>query len=145
MRYHPDICDLPNDTEIMQCINAEYSEAFERLKNVFKGKDGNVYENDTQYDEVAEDFMNIINAIITLDGINVELLGRWIWVTGNSKPHKDVLKGLGFKWCKNKVAWSWHKTENRTFSRGQFTMDEIRSKYKPKNYNAKPATNYLTA
>lgn len=145
LKFHPDVCDLPNATELMQEINSQYELAFKRLKNTFKNKDGNIYENTRENDETPEDFINILNKLVGLEGIQVELLGRWIWVTGNTKQHKDLLKSLGFRWCVKKMAWSWHRVNERSFSRGDFSLDEIREKYASKSYNTTSKKARLTA
>lgn len=33
--------------------------------------------------------------------------GCCIWVSGNTKPHRDILKALGFRWAPKKSAWYW--------------------------------------
>lgn len=33
--------------------------------------------------------------------------GCCIWVSGNTKPHRDILKALGFRWAPKKCAWYW--------------------------------------
>ena len=67
-------------------------------------------------------------------GIEIELMGRWIWVSGETKPHKEKLKELNFKWCRKKGAWSWHRLEDSTISNGNYTLSEIREKYGSTTY-----------
>lgn len=135
LRYHPDISTEPNANEIMKEINGQYDSMFERLKNVFRNKDGETYESKKTVSEAPEDFRNIISKLIILDGLKIELMGRWIWVSGNTKEHKEILKSLKFRWCKNKEAWSWHRPEDSTYSKGDSTLDEIREKYKSTEYS----------
>lgn len=135
--YHPDVSHDPQAEEIMKAINAEYDELFAELKNVYKNKDGKIYTNKKDVSESPEEFRNIINALIGLKGIEIELLGRWIWVTGETKQYKDTLKKLSFRWCSKKRAWSWHRAEDMVFSRGRRTLGEIRKKYGVISYTKK--------
>ena len=133
-KYHPDISKEANANGTMKKVNSEYDELFDKLKNVFKNQKGKVYTNSKPVSETPEEFRNIINALIGLEGIEVELIGRWIWVIGNTKPHKQKLKELNFRWCKKKVAWSWHRAEDSTISKGNYTLSEIREKYGSTTY-----------
>ncbi len=133
-KYHPDINKSPDAVKTMQEINNEYDELFKKLKNVFKNQKGKIYTDEKPVSETPEEFRNIINALISLEGIEIELMGRWIWVSGNTKPHKEKLKELNFRWCKKKVAWSWHRAEDSTVSKGKYTLNEIREKYGSTTY-----------
>ena len=61
-----------------------------------------------------------------LPGVSAEICGSWVWVTGNTKPVKEALKGLGFRWSPRKTAWYWHEGKYRRFHKRHFTMNEIR-------------------
>jgi hypothetical protein len=37
--------------------------------------------------------------------IRVELIGTWVWVSGDTKPVKEELKKLGFSWHAKKICW----------------------------------------
>lgn len=124
VQYHP---DLGGSTEIMQEINAEYDYLFEALKNIHTTATGDTYEKTT--DEMPETFRNIINQIIGLDGISIELIGSWIWVTGDTYKNKKVLKAAGFKWVNSKKAWAWHHEGTGKTSKKKFSLDDIRMMY----------------
>jgi hypothetical protein len=125
-QYHP---DNGGDAETMKAVNAEYDEVFARVKNIRETADGRTYTAAESTTEKPEEFMNIINRIIGLDGIIIELIGTWIWVTGDTYKCKESLKAAGFKWCGKKKAWSWHRPEDAKISKKKFTLDEIRSKF----------------
>lgn len=136
-QYHPDINKEANANEIMKNINSQYNQAFERLKNVFKNREGEIYEDGKPVSETAEDFIKIIDKLIVFDDITVEVIGRWIWITGNTKEHKELLKELKFRWCKNKKAWSWHRPEEKIYNCGEKDLDKIREKYNSTVYKRK--------
>lgn len=37
--------------------------------------------------------------------LTVELAGSWVWVSGNTRAHKDELKAAGLNWCRSKSKW----------------------------------------
>ena len=130
-KYHPDLHPGENTEEMMKAINNEFERAWERLKDVHTSKDGGTYEaqGERRTHETAAEFMGIIVALLSLDGVTVELCGRWIWVSGNTLPHKNRLSALGCKWASAKKMWSWHKVEDATASRGKYSIDQIRDFY----------------
>lgn len=111
MENHP---DKGGDTELMKVINNAYAEMQKKLKNVHQSmKDAaETYTAKESTKEVPEDFINIVNALFGLDGLDVELCGRWLWIGGDTKAHKDALKALGCKWSAKKKLWSWHYPED---------------------------------
>lgn len=115
----------------MKQINAEYETAFNRFKNIHESADDNTktYTASKETSETAAEFMVIINKLVVLEGVNVELIGRWIWLSGNTFPHKDILKGLGFRFASKKKCWYWHKDEDACRSRKNMSLDEIKEKY----------------
>ena len=64
-----------------------------------------------------EEFRQIIDLLMKLEGIEVELCGSWLWIGGNTKEHKDALKAAGCRWCSKKKLWSWHHPEEGVLSR----------------------------
>jgi len=49
-----------------------------------------------------------LQKIINFDGVNIEIVGQWIWISGNTFAYKKEFKEAGFKWAKNKCAWYFH-------------------------------------
>lgn len=118
LENHP---DRGGDTATMQEINAEYTTAFE---NIQKG-----CTNENDLNEIPEQFIDIINAIISFVGLDIEICGTWIWVSGETKTYKDQLKSLNFKWASKKMMWYWRRDEDQCRSKRKLSMDEIRVKY----------------
>ena len=131
-KLHP---DLGGNAEEFKAMQNEYEKLWERLKNVHQNAKGETYTktSDTTT-ETPQEFINIINTLIRLRGIEVEICGSWIWVSGDTRTHKEILKQLGFKWAHKKKAWYYHKDKFRKKSHEELTMDEIRDMFGSKRY-----------
>ena len=122
MQYHP---DRGGDTATMQEINKEYAYATAR---VIKG--ANLSQEETDHEiRFSEEYRKIIEQIIHLPGIVIELVGLWIWVTGDTRPVKAELKAAGLFFASKKVAWYYRSADLKEFRGGKKSLDEIRSKY----------------
>ena len=117
---HP---DRGGDAETMKAINNEYEQAMELLKKTSKSKQ------DQNSTEEAGDFIEIINNIINLEGLTIEIVGNWIWVTGDTKTHKEALKASKFYYASKKKAWYFKPADYVAKSRKNYSLDEIKSKY----------------
>ncbi len=70
----------------------------------------------------------VLQQIITFEGINMEVCGSWIWAF-DSYDYRKELKALGFKYASKKRAWYWHSEVFRKKGRKTLSMDDIRSYY----------------
>lgn len=123
MANHP---DLGGSTAIMQEINAAYDRLFAVLKDAHNA----AADEEHQTNEMPHEYRDIITALLRMDGLKIELCGCWLWITGNTRAHKDELKALGCHWSQQKAAWSWHHRDpGARWYRGKRTMQEIRRKY----------------
>lgn len=135
MVHHP---DRGGDTRDMQEINSEYDQLFQQLKNVHKAANGTTYTTTEQSNEKAADFRDIIDVLIRFGGLNIEICGSWLWVSGDTKPYKDDLKRLRFRWSQSKRAWYYHSNPYRKRSSKTLTLDEIRSLYGSETVKSDP-------
>ena len=69
--HHP---DCGGDPATMQAINDEHDRLFEILKRQHN-ESADEYHQTT---ETAEEFRNLINELLKLDGITCELCGNWL-------------------------------------------------------------------
>lgn len=119
---HP---DLGGDTATMQDINKEY--AFASAKAI---KGANLSEEETESQILSsEAYRQAIEKIIHIDGIVIELVGFWIWVTGDTYTVKAELKDAGFFFASKKLAWYFRTAEFKVAKGGKKTLNEIRNKY----------------
>ena len=135
---HP---DKGGDTRTMQDINIEwadiqarhaYTEATNRQTTAHAdGKKSAADYHDLQ--EVEATLRAKILFALNLQGVEVELMGLWIWLSGNTKAHKDAIKeNGGWKWSPNKTAWYYPGVP--TFNRKPQSLDHIRNAYGSKQY-----------
>ena len=121
-QYHP---DLGGDTATMQQINRAYTEATARA-----AKGANLSEEETESEILSsEAYRQAIEQIIYLDGITIELVFKWIWVTGNTYPVRATLKTAGFLFASKKQAWYFRTAEYKVNKSSGKSLDEIRNKY----------------
>ncbi len=129
VKYHPDFNHDTDTTDTMQEINNEYEKAFNIFKNIHTSQSGDTVENEaTETTETPEMFKDIINSLIHCDGVQIDIVGSWVWLTGNTFTHKEMIKSLGFKWASKKKAWYWHTDEYKS-THSKMTLDEIKIKY----------------
>lgn len=119
--HHP---DKGGRTEDMQEINNEYEVLSQQLidGNADFSEARKVYET-----QISEELRDMVNKVINLEGVVVEIIGSWIWLTGNTKAHKEEIKSIGFKFSRKKVAWYWHCGYYRKRSKKHYDMNDIRS------------------
>lgn len=138
-QYHPDLNPDVNP-DIIKAINAEYDIIIARLPD----QAGSASESTTFYtdnfdmdNKTAADFINKITPLSSYDFIDIEIIGCWLWIGGNTYIIKDVLKSLGFMWAANKKMWYWHNPENKSHNRRKMSIDDIRALHGTKTVNKK--------
>jgi len=126
MINHPDV---GGDTATMQAINNEYDIVFEIVKSFHVNKDGETYTKATN--ETPEQFRETINALLRLrmPDVTIEIIGCFLWVSGATKPFKDDIKALGFRWATNKSSWYIAPENYRKHNGKQYTMSDIRGMF----------------
>lgn len=70
----------------------------------------------------------VLKRVIHLD-INIEVVGSWIWVDGNTYKYRKALKELGFLWASKRKKWFFRSEENKTTRSKNKSFDEIKAKY----------------
>ncbi|HMR84767.1 MAG TPA: hypothetical protein PKE30_16595 [Niabella sp.] len=129
LENHP---DRGGDTAAMQAINSEYAFVCAKLA---KGAGLSDDEADAEI-KLSEEYRQVIEKIINLPGIVIEIVGNWIWVTGDTKPIKDTLKEAGFYFACKKVAWYYRNEAFKTRGNGA-PLEKIRAKYGSETINTR--------
>ena len=93
-KLHP---DLGGNKEKFQEMNNEYDKLLESLKANKKANKANNKDNDN--------FKDIINELIKYNELTIEIIGSWLWISGNTYPLRDTIKKLGLLWSKGRKKW----------------------------------------
>lgn len=116
-QYHPD--RNPAGLEMMKMINQAYDAIKDATGTATQENDSLCY---------GEEINNALNQVINL-GFDIEVCGAWVWLHGDTRPHKDVIKAAGFKWAPKKCLWYYRPADYKSKGRGKYSMDEIRNKH----------------
>lgn len=114
--YHPD--RNAAGLEMMKIVNA----AWQSLSDYVAGSVTDLGDDLNLGDELNA----ALNAIIGL-GLTIEICGSWIWVSGDTRPHREALKAASYKWAPKKMMWHYSPSGKKTWSRGNWDMDKIRA------------------
>lgn len=138
---HP---DNGGDVEIFKAIQAEYEYL---LKVLPTGGTSKAKTKDSKQQEIKFDvaIRKVIDRIIHMDGINIEIVGLWIWVDGNTYPWKDELKQFGFQWSRTRKKWHYSPYEGGYHKGRKRSFDSIRDIYGSTVVNESYIGRYLTA
>jgi len=113
-KHHP---DRGGDLETMKEVNRQYEECMKRLG---------------QAEKMDQAYRDLIDFLMQFEGVEAEIIGSWVWVTGDTYGIKDQLKEKGFKWGSKKRAWYWHEGEYMRAHRKEYSLDEIRDMHESK-------------
>ena len=116
-KYHPD--RNPAGLEMMKLINNAYS-ALSDYEPTMQASECV----DNEEVSLSDELNAALNAVISL-GLTIEICGSWIWLSGDTRPHKTILKESGYRWAPVKKMWCF--SVGKSYGRGKFSMDEIRA------------------
>ena len=111
-KLHPDVGGSEEEFKLLNAIYNDFIENKIYFSNEFK---------------IDLDLEKIISQILHFDNITIELVGSWIWLSGDTKEIKDKLKELGFKWASKKKMWFYGEMKGRNPQ--EKSIDEIKAKY----------------
>ena len=116
-KLHPDVGGSEEEFKI---LNSVYNDFIEH--KIY-------FSNESKIDLELE---KIISQILHFENIVIELVGSWIWVSGDTKDIKEKLKELSFKWASKKKMWYFGEMKGK--SHGEKSLDEIKDKYGSKTF-----------
>ncbi|ECA1660389.1 J domain-containing protein [Salmonella enterica subsp. enterica serovar Infantis] len=124
LKFHPD--RNPVGADMMKAVNSAFDFLMENIDkiNQFQSADENA-----RYD-FGEELEKVLNILAGLSGVVYEVIGNWIWISGETKTHKDTLKEMGCKWAAKKKQWFYRPEEYKASrNRKEHSIDEIREMY----------------
>jgi len=126
---------------------AEVQLRFDELSKVFNGQDEMLKTIKAEYStlmavlteskpvEAAKEKVSVSDKIKELqenvkqDGLRLEIVGQWLWLSGATFTVKDVLKALDFRYSPDKKSWYWRSDQNRSSNEKPIPLEMIREKY----------------
>lgn len=120
LQLHP---DKGGKKEDFQEMSAEYEKV---LKMILSGT--MTCEQMESELKIDEQMREALNKIIHLN-VTIEIVGSWVWLTGNTYPVKDEIKKCGFKFARKKSAWYWNDGTFKKYTKKTYSLDEIKNKY----------------
>jgi len=134
IKYHP---DKGGDLRTMQEVNRQYHDALKRCDGQTRTEGEKEYRYKYEQD-VEQAVIDKVAALVGLghDDLTIALIGTWVWVTGNTKPYKEQLKGLGLKWHADREAWFFNVKPWRG-GRSRAGLSGLAMKYGYKEFAAK--------
>jgi len=120
--YHP---DAGGTTAQFQALQAEYEKL---LQNLLAGSslDEESKKNEVVIDKAIRD---VIDQLVGIEDLNIELIGKWLWISGNTYPVRNTLKSAGLIFIKKEGKPYWVYKGVESAGRGKTSMDEIKRKY----------------
>ena len=119
-KLHPDVGGSEEEFKLLNAIYNDFIENKIYFSNDFK---------------IDLDLEKIISQILHFENITIELVGSWIWLSGDTKEIKDKLTELGFKWASRKKMWYYGEMKGK--GHGEKSLDEIKDKYGSKIFKKK--------
>lgn len=96
--YHP---DRGGSIEDAQDLGRAYQKRYDELKEKAS------IEDIKQYKENPEEFTKIFYKLMSLEDLSIDIVGSWIWISGDTKKHKEALKALKLRYSGAKKMWYW--------------------------------------
>jgi len=128
-QFHPDV-NPDIDESFMKEINNQYHAALKSANGQSTtDDDGRRHEYKYNYD-VEQSLIDKIRELlsINMENVNIELVGTWIWLSGNTKPYREALKQAKCRWHAKRLMWYY---QNSTYKHHycDCNFDDLKMKY----------------
>ncbi|HHS0444799.1 TPA: J domain-containing protein, partial [Escherichia coli] len=109
LKYHPD--RNPLGAELMKAVNAAFDVLMANIDkiNQFQSTDEHARYN------YGDDLEKVLNVLSGLSGLVFEVIGNWVWISGETITHKETLKEIGCKWAAKKKQWFYRPDEHKSY------------------------------
>lgn len=124
-KLHP---DCGGNADEFKKMSAEYTTAYNRFKNVHRSQAAD-QEEKTEYrtEYSAEEFADIINKVIHLDGVEIDIVGTWVWLSGNTYPHRETIKAAGFFFSSKHKKWYYNGNTKKSKKHSKLSYEEVKN------------------
>lgn len=99
--------------EEAKAMFAEYLKVAKKYGDKHKTAKGKIYESKVAI--TPKDWAKMVLTLSAVEGLSLsfkhpsqDFYGRWLWVSGETKKNREILKSFGFQWCpKQGSLWVW--------------------------------------
>ena len=104
--YADEYSEVRHDVDLLKDLNLAYEDNFDAVRCMHRTKGGKVYSTESapNHEGVAW-FPEFVEAISNMKDVEYNIEGTWLWVSGNTKPHREELKRLGLRWAPKRKMW----------------------------------------
>ena len=133
-QHHP---DLGGDEATMKELNDQYEKALKGC-NGQKSTDSSGKEHTYKYNpDLEKELMDFIYAFNSKNlPLQADLIGVWVWITGDTKPHKETLKELNCRWHSKRACWYFRPESYKGGFSSDGSLEELAAKYGCTNVKA---------
>jgi len=145
-QYHPDLNGY-ECTPIMQAINAEYHkvlESFDGSTSIGSDNKEHTYHYNA---DIEQELMDKISELLSLklEGCEIELIGTWIWVSGDTRPNKTALKKAKLSWHSRRKRWYWRRAGYKRRYNAKASFSDLRAMYGSRTFETDEAATGMVA
>lgn len=108
--------------EMLLAIKSEYSTLMSVLTEIIP-----VVEEKEKV--LVSDMIKVLQEKVNPEGLKLEIVGKWLWLSGATFAVKDVLKSLDFRYSPDKKSWYWRSEEDRSSNEKPIPLEMIREKF----------------
>ena len=134
-RHGPEVREQQNN--ITAAIIAVYHELLSAANGTqSKGTDGRTHTYSYNRANEAAVIAKIQQLLaLRLSGVQIQLIGLWIWVTGDTKPVRAQLKEASMRWHSKRLCWYWKPySGRRTRYNKRASLRDLADTYGSKQY-----------
>lgn len=131
---HP---DNGGDAEEFKRMMQAYTSAYNRFKGIHRKQANENTQNaentadgphtSSKEDYTAEQYAEIVNRVIGFEGVEIEIVGSWIWLSGNTFLYKDQIKAAGFFWSSKHKKWYYNGSKKKSKRHSKMSYDDIKN------------------
>jgi len=136
-RLHPDLNPGIDDGEFKSMSAAYHAELQNRHLETHTddiGKAHKYYYNEQNEQEILDKVAELL--ALNLNGVVIDLVGTWIWVSGETRANRTALKSAKMRYHGKRAMWYWRKAAYKTrYSDKSFS--ELKSAYGCKTFESK--------
>lgn len=104
--YSDEYSEVRYDVDLLKDLDLAYEDSFDAVRCLHRTKGGKVYSTESAANhETVGFFPEFVEAISNMSDVWFTIEGTWMWVSGNTKPHREELKRLGLRWAPKRKMW----------------------------------------